>query len=150
MTRFGTCLLFAVSLLVVFGITACGSNSSRQLESIAISPSGNFSILQYTATGTFNKSPTNVTPLPVSWYLVNTAVNPAINGPVYGYSLTTQPFAISTCAPTDTVVALAPADPNAPTSGALTGQVYQDLVVAHTVSKEEGFVAEAVTVNCTL
>jgi hypothetical protein len=150
MPRFGTYLLSAASLLVVFGITTCGS-SNRQLESITISSGGNVS-MQYTATGRYNESPTSVTSLPVSWYVVvNTAVNPAITGPpVYGYTLTTQPFELSPCVQSDTVVALAPADPNAPTTGEVSLNVYQDLIITHAVSKEGGFVAAAAPANCSL
>jgi hypothetical protein len=145
MARFGT-VLSATCLLVVLGITACGSGS-RQLQSITISSGGNIS-MQYTATGTFNKAPTAVSPLPVSWYVVNSAASPAITEPTYGYVLTTEPYSLSPCVLTDTVVALAPVNPIAPSSGALPDKVYQDLVVNHTVSMEGGFVAAAAPANC--
>ena len=146
MARFGTYLLSATCLLVVLGITACGSGS-RQLRSITINSGGNIS-MQYIATGTFNKAPTTVSPRPVSWYVVNSAVSSAITEPTYGYVLTTEPYSLSPCVLTDTVVALAPVNPSAPSSGALPDKVYQDLVVNHTVSMEGGFVAAAAPANC--
>jgi hypothetical protein len=146
MRRFGACLLSVTCLSVLLGITACGSGS-RQLQSISISSGGNVN-MHYTATGTFNKAPTTVSPLPVSWYVVNSAVSPAITEPTYGYVLTTEPYSLSSCVLTDTVVALAPVNPSAPSSGALPDKVYQDLVVNHTVSMEGGFVAAAAPANC--
>jgi len=146
MRRLGACLLYVICLLVLLGISACGSGS-RQLQSISISSGGNVN-MQYTATGTFSKAPTTVSPLPVSWYVVNSAVNPAVNGPIVGYALTTEPYTLSPCVLTDTVVALAPVNPSAPSSGALPDKVYQDLVVNHTVSMEGGFVAAAAPANC--
>jgi len=146
MTRFGTYLLSAATLLVFLGITACGS-TNRQLQSITISSGGNIS-MQYAATGTFNKAPTTVSPLPVSWYVVNSAVIADVSPPDYGYTLTTQPYSLNPCVLTDTVVALAPMDPNAPTSGGIPSKVYQDLVVTHAVSVEGGFVAAAAPANC--
>ena len=146
MTRFGTYLLSAAILLVVLGTTACGS-SSRRLESITISSGGNVS-MQYSATGIFNKAPTTVSPLPVSWYIVNSSVISDVSPPDYGYTLTTQPYSLNPCVLTDTVVALAPMDPNAPTSGGISAKVYQDLVVTHSVSVEGGFVAAASPANC--
>lgn len=148
MRGFGACLLSVTCLSVLLGINACGSGS-RHLQSISISSGGNFN-MQYTAAGTFNKQPASVTPLPVSWYVVNSAVNPAVNGPTYGYTLTTEPFTLSPCVLTDTVVALAPMDPNAPNTGAVPFKVYQDLVVTHTLSTEDGFVAAAASANCSM
>jgi hypothetical protein len=147
MSRIGTYLLSATFLLLILGTTTCGSGGRRQLESIAINSGGNIN-MQYTATGMFNREPTPVSPLPVSWYVVNSAFSPAVVQPIYGYVLTTQPYTLSPCLLTDTVVALAPADPNAPSSGEIPLQVYQDLVVTHTVTKEGGFVAASAAANC--
>jgi hypothetical protein len=116
----------------------CGSNN-RQLQSIAVNNSGaiegNMIQLQFAAAGTFNASPTTINPLPVSWYVVpqdTTAV----------YTLTSQPFSMS-CQTGSSVIALAPTDPNAPSSGTVPNQVFQDLVINHTVTAEGGFVASA-------
>ena len=51
---------------------------------------------------------------------------------------------------TDTVVALAPEDRNATTTGEVSLNVYQDLIITHAVSKEGGFVAAAAPANCSL
>jgi len=146
MTGLGTYLLLPATLLVALGITACGSGN-RQLQSIAISSGGNVS-MQYSATGTFNKAPTTVSPLAVSWYVVNSAVISDVSPPDYGYSLTTDPYSLEPCVLTDSVVALAPMNPNAPTSGAIPAKIYQDLVVTRTVSVEGGFVAASAPANC--
>jgi hypothetical protein len=62
-------LLFC--LLVAAAITlACGSSTSRTLQSVAVTPatataqSGQF---QFTATGYYNRSPAQVTPLTATW-----------------------------------------------------------------------------------
>ncbi len=84
----------------------CGSGgSSRQLQSIAVNGTGMIQ-MQFTATGTFTVTPTTVSPLPVSWYVVN----PVPSG--MPYLLTSQPFEV-TCE-NATLVAVAPADPTAP------------------------------------
>ncbi len=60
-------------LLVAASITlACSNNPQRQLQSISVSPSTadaqNFNNeVQFTATGTYNRSPITVTPLPANW-----------------------------------------------------------------------------------
>ena len=138
--------LLPITSLLLLALTSCGTGN-RQLESIIISPGGNIS-MHYTASGTFNKAPATVSPLPVSWYVVNSAVSPEVIGQEYGYTLTTEPYSLSPCALTDTVVALAPMNPNAPTTGTVPSKVYQDLVVTHTVSVEGGFVAAAAPANC--
>ncbi|MGO9084341.1 MAG: hypothetical protein ACLQBK_03875 [Candidatus Sulfotelmatobacter sp.] len=68
------------------------------------------------ATGTFSAPPTTVTPLPVDWTVQLMAPPP----PTYTYTLTTQPYVVNctTVGPEyGPVVAFAPPDPNAPTSG---------------------------------
>jgi hypothetical protein len=124
-------LCFSLLLSATLG---CGSSGSgnRQLQSIAVNGTGMIQ-LQFTATGTFSASPTTVSPLPVSWYVVN----PTPDGEAY--ALTSQPFQ-SMCQ-NATLVAVAPADPKAPASGTIPSQVFQDLVIAHTTTVEGGFVA---------
>ena len=115
----------------------CGSsNSNRQLQSISTSSTGMIQF-QFTAAGTFSASPTTVNPLPVSWYVI-----PAGEDPPFGYTLTSQAFATS-CQTGELVVALAPTDPNAPGSGVIPTQVFQDLVLDHTTTSEGGFVASS-------
>lgn len=93
---------------------SCGG-SSRRLQSITVSQTTNGTQSTFVATGTFSAPPTTVTPLPVSWYV----------GPVGAqYTLTTQPFsAINDCLDPAIVplFAIAPADPNAPSSGSVSG-----------------------------
>jgi len=97
-------------------ILACGSGTKRQLESITINSTANGHQIQFVATGTFSAPPTTVTPLPVDWTLGLMAPPP----PQYTYTLTTQPY-VYDCANAGLyvlpVVAFAPPDPNAPSSG---------------------------------
>jgi hypothetical protein len=110
----------------------CGGSggSSRQLQSIAVTGTGMVQ-LQFTAAGAFNASPVTVNPLLVSWYVVNPTP----------YTLTSQPFQ-SACQDA-VLIAVAPIDPMAPATGTIPGQVFQDLVTAHTTTLEGGFVASS-------
>jgi hypothetical protein len=112
----------------------CGNSSHRQLQSIAINGTGMIQF-QFTATGTFNASPMTVNPLPVSWYTVD------LNPSGVAYTLTSQPFQVS--CQNSLLIALAPTDPKAASSGTIPSQVYQDLVVAHTTTAEGGFIASS-------
>jgi hypothetical protein len=97
-------LLSAASLTL-----ACGSSTSnsRQLQSITINDSIIGDQVSFVATGTFSAPPTTVTPLPVSWSLAP---------PPGNYTLTTQPFTPQ-CPDPSPIVASAPVNPNAPSSG---------------------------------
>jgi hypothetical protein len=90
---------------------ACGSNN-RHLQSITIDTAVNGEQIQFTATGTFSASPTSVTPLPVSW---------SYAPPPPQYNLTTVPFSFDCTHPESPgpIVAMAPADPDAPSSGSM-------------------------------
>jgi hypothetical protein len=123
--------ILTVSLFLLTAL-GCGS-SNRQLQSIATAGVGMIQF-QFTAVGTFSMSPTTVNSLPVSWYLVSQSPPPA------NYTLTSQPF-VTQCQTFAVVVAVAPTNPNAPTSGTIPNQVFQDLVIAHTTTSEGGFVA---------
>ena len=96
----------------------CGGGSNIcQLQSIAANGTGMIQ-MEFTATGTFSAQTSTVSPLPVSWYVVN----PVPSGT--SYVLTSQPFQV-TCG-NATLVAVAPADPTAPASGTIPSQVFQD------------------------
>jgi hypothetical protein len=130
-------------------ISACGAN--RQLQSISISPSiGTGPDVAYTATGTFNRAPITVTPVSASWYVL-----PDVDPPPAMYSLSGGTFVAARCplnnpqfAATFTVVALAPANPDAPRSGVVPSQVMQDLVYNRTRTIEGGFVAATAKLTC--
>ena len=111
MNRFWALIL----LLPVTSLTmACGSSSNRQLQSISINAVANGEQIQFVATGTFSSSPTTVSPLPVSW---------SFAPPPGEYTLTTQPFTfqcVNAGPYASPIVALAPADPNAPSSGSMS------------------------------
>lgn len=107
--------LFAIILLLLLTFPALSCGSGRQLQSITINSlveTGNADQLELLATGTFSAPPTTVTPLPVFW---------SIDLPPGQYTLTTQPFVIQ-CSPGGYLgpfIAMAPADPNAPSSGSI-------------------------------
>jgi hypothetical protein len=106
------CLLLAA----ILSSLGCGNNN-RQLQSISIARSMNGGQVQFTATGTFSAAPTTVTPLPVDWTVGLMAPPP----PSFTYTLTTQPFVFD-CAGSGSflpVVAFAPANPKAPSSGSV-------------------------------
>jgi len=90
---------------------ACGGGgNNRQLQSIKINAAVNGEQIEFTATGTFSAPPTSVTPLPVCW---SYAPPPAC------YNLTTAPFSFDCAHPASPgpIVAMAPADPQAPALG---------------------------------
>jgi hypothetical protein len=95
-------LLFAVTSLTL----SCGS-SNRQLQSITINAAVGGEQTVFYATGAFSAPPTTVSPLPVSW---------SFAPPPGNYTLTTQGFMPQCPIPTP-VIAMAPVDPNAPSSG---------------------------------
>ena len=118
------------SLFVFLGIallSSCGSSSSnqRKLMSITINPStadGSNGPVQFTATGTFNTDPVTVTPLAAFWTISGPGIDPVCTTNCQ-YQLTNASYT-ATCGPssgTDTITAQAPADPNAPPNGSLTG-----------------------------
>lgn len=112
MTR---CRALKLLLLPILFTLACGSGSHRQLQSISISQAVNGKQIQFVATGTFSAAPITVTPLAVFW---------SIDLPPAQYTLTTQPFVIqcTTSGPVPgPIVAWAPTDPHAPSSGSLSG-----------------------------
>ena len=130
--------LFVLLLVgsVLAATVGCGGGSSRQLQSITANSSGMIQI-ELTATGTFSASPISEAPLPVAWFVVGGTVNPPSD-----YTLTSQPLDVS-CQSFAVVVALAPANPKAPTTGTIPNQVYQDLIVNRTSTSEDGFVASS-------
>ena len=111
MHRFRVLTLLLPLTLITPG---CGSGSSnRQLQSITIKAVRNGQQVQFLATGTFSAPPTAVSPLPVFWTFVP---------PDPQYTLTTQPLLFS-CEPPESpgpIVAMAPANPDAPSSGSIS------------------------------
>jgi hypothetical protein len=135
MKRPSASIIAAISACLLLSATlGCGS-SNRQLQSITTNSQGMIQI-QFTATGNFSGSPTTVTPLPVSWFVVGQAPQPE------PYTLSSQPFETE-CENAVVVVAVAPANPKAPGSGTIPDQVFQDLVIAHTTTSEGGFIASS-------
>ena len=100
----------------------------------------------FTAAGQFNMSPMTANPARVSWRAAGPGIDPA---GMNSYSLTDQPSIFICPVPgTFMVTAYAPKNPNAATDGMVPSQVYQDLVISHTMSAEGGFVAATAQVTC--
>ncbi len=146
MDRLRAYFLIVVPLLSFLGTAGCGSSSSRQLQSVAINNAGNTAQLQLTATGTFNQSPATVTPLPVDWFIMPPGLAP-LPAPPEDYVLSSQPYATA-CATGFTAIALAPTNPKAPSTGPLSAQVFEDLVVTRTTSEEGGFIVATQSISC--
>jgi hypothetical protein len=103
--------LLAVAACLTLG---CGDGgSSRQLQSMTIDAAADCCETILTATGTYNTAPSMVTPLPTSW---------SIGTPPSTYQLTTQPYTVI-CGPlsSSVVTAMSPVNPNAPSSGLVSG-----------------------------
>ncbi|HXR39173.1 MAG TPA: hypothetical protein VN776_08770 [Terracidiphilus sp.] len=140
------------ALVLLLSIPGCGNGANRQLQSISISPSSaSGASASYTATGAFNPSPMTVTPLSVSWFIMGSGIDP----PGSAYSLANGNYRAQRCSQVQTettldyvVLAVAPADPNAPSSGPIPTQVFQDLVLARTMTSEGGFVAGTAALTC--
>ena len=108
--------LLILLLAIAWPILGCGSG--RHLQSITLTQTAinNGQGVQFIATGTFSAPPTTVTPLPVDWTNGLMAPPP----PTYSYTLTTQPYVVNCTVvgpEVPQVVAFAPPNPNAPTSG---------------------------------
>jgi len=112
MTRFWARFSFLLLVPGAFFTAACGSAnmnaSNRKLQSIAIMGTLNGPDVVFTATGSYNAPPFTMNPLPTSW---------SVGNPPGSYQLTTQPFVLSCSDPLVVIIAISPANPNAPSSG---------------------------------
>jgi hypothetical protein len=138
-----------LALTCLIGLVGCGGSTvNRQLVSISVSPTtATGANPTFTATGTFNTPPYTVTPLSVSWLMMG----PGIDPPPPNYLLASGSYMVSFCpskTSTYTVIAYAPANPSAPTSGSVPSQAFHDLVIAHTTAEEGGFVAGTAQFTC--
>lgn len=111
-------LVFLLALTVAaLPLIDCGSNSSmtnaRQLQNITIHSTVTGTQIEFTASGTFSAAPVTVSPIAVSW---------SYAPPPPDYTLTAQPFTLSCLNPQSPgpIVAVAPADPNAPVTGSMS------------------------------
>lgn len=103
---------------------ACGSGTTRQLQSIAITQTANGEQIEFVATGKFSSSPATVTPIPVEWSVQLLAPPPQ------QYMLTTQPFLFKcTASGPFPTVAYAPSDANASASGSWSGMVQASNII---------------------
>lgn len=95
-------------IAILLAVAGCGS-TSRQLQSMAISPATASGQAQFVATGHYNQAPLNMSPLPVLW---------AIYPPGGETGATITQGGLAQCEPaasgTFWVFAWAPADPSIP------------------------------------
>jgi hypothetical protein len=110
-SRTGFCILLAHA--PVLGTPGCG-RGGRAPEPIAIVGQGRSSAETIvSASGTFSSSPITQTNVPASWYLLG----PGLDPPPAGSTLTSQSFSLL-CGGY-TAIAVAPTDPNTPSSGTI-------------------------------
>jgi len=146
----GKRVMAGLMLALPLAVSACGGSVTRQLQSITITRASGTAV-NFTASGTFTAAPVTENPLPVSWYLMG----PAIDPPPASYVLVGSPYHPARCVQAPgppsvmyTVIAIAPVDANAPLSGSMPYQVFDDLVIDHTKTAEGGFIAATITVIC--
>jgi len=144
------------ALLVLSGMVmnltmtvGCAGDSNRRLQSMQVEPAvatAQNGHAEFTAKGAFDKSPTSVDSLPASWIVLGPGVEP----PPPGYMLT-EGYGTAICVVPGqkyVVVGLSPVNPNAPSSGAVPAQVWNDLVITRSTMEEGGFVAATAQMNC--
>lgn len=115
-----------------------GTPSTPQIQSLQINQQSTVGGPAYTATATLNDGK-QVNPASVSWVVWN--YSSFSNGQPH-YVLTSSPYPPVCGAQCTgwTLVAIAPADPNAPKNGRIPLSVFQDLISGKATS-EAGFVA---------
>lgn len=140
-SRFPMAAVLAVTLTLI----SCGGGSATPtLQSISISPASSSGPAQFVATGVYSNGKT-VTPLPVDWS--NDAV---VLDPPPAYHLTATPFTqpcVAGVSGSFVISAFAPQNPNAPSSGSMPMNVWQDMIHA-SVQSEGGFVSGSAHLNC--
>ena len=119
--RFGSAFSVTMLLLISAG---CGSSSSRQLQSMNISPTTASGQAQFVATGHYTQAPLSMSPLPAFWAIY-------LPGGETGATITQD--GVAQCEPgaskTFSVLAYAPADPTAPIKIPLTGKLVLGMAV---------------------
>jgi hypothetical protein len=142
-------LLFVVFILVIGALSGCGG-SSRQLQTLSVSPASTASQAgqaQFTATGQFSSMPMSVSPASVSWWQSPPIIDPP--SAMFDLGLTTQPFTAQCFGFTGpiTITAIAPTDPSK-LNPSISSTTFAHLVLQHTSTQESGFVAATATMNC--
>lgn len=140
--------LILVGFSTALTTAGCARGTPRVLESISVAPktvTAQNAQATFTATGHYNTDPTTVPSLPVSWVVMGPAGDPP--GP--GYALSATPLTAQCRArATYTVVAYAPTNPDAPSSGSMPSSVFSALVLEQSTTSDDGFVAGTATMNC--
>jgi hypothetical protein len=141
---------FLFLALMVLAVAGCGS--SRQLQSLSISPASQTAQngqAQFTASGQFNTMPMSESPVQVDWLQEPPAFDPPST--TISFTLTSQPFTAQCFGfPSGTVVtviAFAPMD-TSKSSGSMPLSVFSDLVLTRKATEESGFVAATAQMTC--
>ena len=144
--------LWALALGAFLVLAGCGGGSNPTLQSITVdSVATSLSGTIVTATGHYSNNTTKAN-IPVAWFTTAAGLDPP-GGETWGYTLSSRSFdatAPATCGKGSkmTVVAYAPANPNAPSSGTMPLQTFITLVFDHTTPSEDGFVAGTLQLLC--
>ncbi|MBZ5505645.1 MAG: hypothetical protein LAO78_09165 [Acidobacteriia bacterium] len=142
--------LFALFVLAVVAIAGCGSDNSRQLQSLTVSPASTIAQsgqAQFTASGQFNTAPMSVSPASVSWWQSPPVIDPP--GAMIGIALTNQPFTAQCFGFHGTINVTAVAPMKASGSGdSMPLSAFLDLVRNHSSMQDSGFVASTAQMTC--
>lgn len=138
-------LTFSATLLLFgFLLNACGGGSIGTLQSIKLNQQVVVASTQFTATGVYS-SGKQLTPLSVGWF--DFSLNSFVVGNPH-YSLTNSRFTpLCTSGTALIVMAIAPTAANAPVSGAIPVNVFQDFATGKT-NNEGGFLAATTQITC--
>jgi hypothetical protein len=145
------CLL-AMALGTFAMLAGCGGGSNPTLQSITVdSVATSLSGTIVTATGHYSDDTTKAN-IPVAWFTTAAGLDPP-GGQTWGYTLSSGSFDAIAPAPCGngskmTVVAYAPANPNASSRGTMSLQTFITLVFDHTTPSEDGFVAGTLQLPC--
>jgi hypothetical protein len=132
-----------VGCIVVY-FNGCGGNGNYTLQSIRINQKVAAASSQFTATGIYSDG-TQTTPLAVGWF--QWTFSSFLVGTPH-YSLRNSPFLPQCASGTAlTIMAVAPLDPHAQSSGTIPVGVFQDFALGKT-NTEGGFVAGTIQQNC--
>ena len=149
MARFNYLAFFSTLVLLV--VAGCGSGSSRQVQALSVSPASVAATngsAQFTAMGTFSKSPMSGTAR-VAWVQIPPAFDPPSQ--TIGFTTTDQPF-MAQCmvspSPAITVFAITPVDANASADISIPLGTFRDLVLTRTATQEGGFIAATAQMTC--
>ncbi len=130
-----------VALFLSLVLIGCGS-SQPMLQSITVQQQPSVDFPQFTASGTYSNG-THVSPLAVSWVNTGSPVMVVARPP---YALNSAPFVPQCIGGQASVVAIAPANPRAPSSGSIPQNVW--IALTNGSAQSGGFVAGRAQAAC--